>query len=212
MADEATQETAAEAAENVNVSESTADVQQDPETPGAEALGDPGKKALDAMKAKWKEAEQRAREREAALAELQAKIEGKEAEFAAEQERRKVEAEALAKANERILKAEVRAQAAGKLADPSDALRYLDLEQFEVGADGEVDRAAVTDAIEGLVKAKPYLAAQGGTSVFQSPGADREGSGHKRQLTRDELKQMTPEQIVTARAEGRLDDLLGAKN
>ena len=207
MADEATQE-AAEAVDTTHAAgESTADGQQE-ETPteGAEALGDAGKKALDAMKAKWKEAERVARERDAELAELRAKAEGKEQEFAAEQERRKVEAAALDKANERILKAEFRAEAAGKLADPSDALRYIDLSDFEVGNDGEVDRGAVANAIEALVKSKPYLAAQGGTSVFQSPGATRGDS--KAQLTKADLAGMTPEQIVAAKKEGRFEALL----
>lgn len=173
MADEATQEAAEQAVDTTTqaAGESTADGQQE-EAPieGAEALGDAGKKALDAMKAKWKEAERVARERDAELAELRAKAEGKEQEFAAEQERRKVEADALGKANERILKAEFRAEAAGKLADPSDALRYIDLSDFEVGNDGEVDRDAVANAIEALVKSKPYLAAQGGT---RRPKPDR---------------------------------------
>lgn len=213
MADEATTEAAEQAADTTTqtAGESTADGQQD-ETPieGAEALGDAGKKALDAMKAKWKEAERVARERDAELAELRAKAEGKEKEFAAEQERRKVEAEALAKANERILKAEFRAEAAGKLADPSDVLRYIDLKDFEVGDDGEVDREAVASAVEALVKSKPYLAAQGGTSVFQSPGATRGDT--KAQLSKADLAGMTPDQVVAAEKEGRLDALLGKKS
>lgn len=190
--------------------ESTA---SDPEAPvpGEEALGDPGKKALDAMKAAKREAEQKARETQAKLDEALAKIAGTEAEYKAEQERRKVEDAALAKANERILKAEIRAAAAGKLTDPADALHYLDLTGFQVGDDGEVDRAAVTAAIESLVKSKPYLAAQGGATppptVFETPSAHRtEAPG---QLTQADLKGMTPDQINAARAEGRLNKILG---
>lgn len=145
--------------------------------------------------------------------ELRAKLEGREAEFKAEQERRQVEAEALAKANERILKAEIRAAAASKLADPNDALLFIDLDGFEVGDDGEVDRESITAAIEELVGDKPYLAAQGGTTsgtVFESPSAHRKGD--QGQLTRDDIKNMTPDQINAARAEGRLNDLLGINN
>lgn len=184
----------------------------DPADPGAEALGDAGKKALDAMKAKWKEAERVAKERDVELADLRAKAEGREVEHAAEQERRKVEANALSKANERILKAEVRAAAAGKLADPADALLYLNLSGFEVGDDGEVDGAAIAAAIEALASTKPYLAAQGGgaTTVFESPGAHRNGAP-ARQVSTQELEGMTPDQINAARAEGRLNDLLGIK-
>lgn len=139
-----------------------------------------------------------------------AKLQGKEAEYEEQAKARAVEAEALAKANGRILKAEVRAAAAGKLHDPADALRHLDLSDFEVGDDGEVDTAAVTEAIEALVKSKPYLAAQGGSqSVFESPTSTREGSNAKAQWSRDDLKGKTPEQIEAARAEGHLNDLLG---
>lgn len=142
-----------------------------------------------------------------------AKLQGKEKEFEEQAKARELEAQALAKANDRILKAEVRAAAAGKLHDPADALRHLDLSDFEVGEDGEVDTAAVTEAIEALVKSKPYLAAQGGSqSVFESPTSTREGSNAKAQWSRDDLKGKTPEQIEAARAEGHLNDLLGIPN
>lgn len=150
------------------------------------------------------------------VADLEAKIakfEGKEAEFTAAQEAARIKSEALAAANERIKKAEIRAAAAGKLTDPADALLYVDPSKFEVSEDGEIDRAAVTAAIEALVQSKPYLAAQGGApgTVFESPGAHRKGAPAG-QLTQADLKGMTPEQINTARAEGRLNDLLGIKN
>lgn len=56
-----------------------------------------------------------------------AALQGKEAEYEAARKEQAVKDEALAAANQRILKAEVRAAASGKLTDPSDALRYLDL-------------------------------------------------------------------------------------
>ncbi|GMA26193.1 hypothetical protein GCM10025864_39520 [Luteimicrobium album] len=136
------------------------------------------------MKAKWKAAEEKARAEAEAREKAEAKIAGTEAEYAAEQERRKVEQEALAKANERILKAEIRA-AAGKLADPSDALRYLNLADFEVGPDGEVDQAAITASIEALIKSKPYLAAQGG-------GCSRPSSSPPRQVVREARRGLSP--------------------
>lgn len=217
MPDEKTDATTAEDTTQDAAGQSTADGDTEStdageHIAGEEALGDKGKKALDAMKAERK-AERDARiAAEAKLAEALAKIEGKEKEFAAEQERRKVEDAALAKANDRIRKAEVRAAAAGKLNDPADALRYLDLEQFEVGDDGEVDSAAITAAIEDLIKSKPYLAAQGGTTgtVFESPGAHRNGASAG-QLTQADLKNMTPAQIDAARREGRLNKLMGIK-
>lgn len=154
-------------------------------------------------------------EAETLRAEL-AKLQGREAEYAAEQERiktqREADAAALTKANARILKAETRAVAAGRLADPEDALRYLNLADFQVGDDGEVDRAAVTAAVEELVKSKPYLAAQGGaTGTVFSPTAAREGPT-KAQWTEAQLASATPEQINAARREGLLVNLLGSKH
>lgn len=69
--------------------------------------------------------------------------------------------EITAKANRRIVAAEVKAAAGTKLADPADAIRLLDLDEFDVDDDGEVDTAAIGKAIDGLLKDKPYLAAKG---------------------------------------------------
>lgn len=178
--------------------QSTAGGGPDPEIPGAEALGDPGKKALDTMKAAKKAAEQRARDLEAEVAEFKAKAEGKEAEFKAEQERRAVEAAALDKANARILKAEIRAAAAGKLNDPTDALRYLDLDEFEVGEDGDVDVDAIKAKIDTLVSTKPYLAVAQGTR-FQGTadqGARNAGQKSEEQQLEDALKTAPVEQRI----------------
>lgn len=131
-------------------------------TEGEAALGDAGKKALNEMKAKWKAAEASAKERDAKLAELQAKIDGKEKEYEAAQAKRETEQAALAKANDRILKSEVKAAAKGVLADPQDAYKFLDLDSFEVDDNGNVDEDAIASALADLVEKKPYLAAQGG--------------------------------------------------
>jgi hypothetical protein len=179
--------------------------------PGAEHLGDPGKKALDEMKAKWKAAEAEAKTEREQRAALQAQVEGKEAEHKASQEVQRVKDEALAAANERILKAEVRAAAAGKLTDPADALRFLDLSALEVGADGEVDGKAVASAIEDLVKNKPYLAAQGGTRFQGSADGGTRKETRPAQLTRADLARMSPQEIDKAREDGRLTDLLSGK-
>lgn len=178
--------------------------------PGAEALGDPGKKALDTMKAEKREALARARELETQLAELTAKAEGREAEFKAAQDAQRVKDEAIAAANERILRAEVRAAAASKLADPADALRFIDLSEFEVGSDGDVDASAISAAIDSLVTSKPYLAAQSGRR-FQgtADGGARNDAAKPSQLTQADLARMSPEAIVAAKREGRLNDLMG---
>ncbi|WP_017599206.1 hypothetical protein [Nocardiopsis lucentensis] len=181
------------------------DDEADPE--GAEHLGDPGKKALAAQKEKWKAERDRRRELEKKLAES-----SRGERFADEDAVRAATEAVTAKANARILRSEVRAAAAGKLADPKDALRLLDLGSFDVDDDGEVDSEEISDAIDDLIKRKPYLAAQGGTRPRFEGTADsgaRKGTGKPKQLTRADLKRMSPEQIVKARADGRLDDALG---
>lgn len=178
---------------------------------GADQLGDAGKKALDAMKAKRNDYRDKLR---AAQDELEKLRNGatKDGEPDAEQIRRDAEKAATQKANARIVRSEIRAAAAGKLADPKDALTFLDLSQFEVDDNGEVDSDEVADAIDELIKKKPYLAAAT-AKRFQGTGdggAARKAGNKPKQVTEAELKTMTPDQIVKAQNEGRLATLLGA--
>ncbi|MEU5394522.1 hypothetical protein [Streptomyces tibetensis] len=189
------------------------DTDTDPE--GAEQLGDPGKKALDTMKGKLKAERERRRSLEAQLAERDKPADGDQPDPDALV--RQAEATALARVNERLVKAEVRAAAAGKLADPADAHRFLDLSQFEVDADGNVDADEVAEAIDDLLTSKPYLAAQGGSTKPRFQGtADsgaRKGSARPTQLTEADVKRLSAAgkhaEIVKAQNEGRLDDYLG---
>lgn len=177
----------------------------DPE--GADQLGDKGKRALASMKGKWRTERDKRRDLERRLAEKEAGSGG--AKDDADTIRRQAEAAATVKANARIIRSEVRAAAVGKLADPKDALTFLDLGQFEVNEDGEVDADEIADAIDDLIKSKPYLAAATGRR-FQGTadgGAARKASRPK-QLTERDLTTMTPEQIDKAHQEGRFDDLL----
>ena len=179
--------------------------------PGADQLGDAGKKALDAMKTQRKEALEQARQIKAEFDAYRAQQEGKEAEHAQALEAQRVKDEALSAANQRILKAEIRAAAAGKLNDPTDALAYLDLSSFEVDDDGNVDSEAIGSALGDLITRKPYLAAQGGRFQGDADGGARKES-RPSQLTRSDLSSMSPDQIEAARKEGRLDDLMSGKN
>ncbi|MFJ3597907.1 hypothetical protein ACIPRU_15490 [Streptomyces sp. NPDC090126] len=177
--------------------------EQDPD--GAADLGDKGKRALDTMKGKLKAEREKRRTLEQQLAEQTGTDQ-------AEKARREAESAALSKANARILRAEVKAAAAGKLADPADAYKFLDLDQFEVDDDGNVDSDEVAEAIDDLIQSKPYLAAAT-AKRFQGTGdggAARK-AGRPKQLTRADLKSMTPEAIDKAREDGRLDDLMGGK-
>lgn len=181
------------------------DSDDDADADGADALGDKGKKALDAMKAKLKAERERRRTAEA-------KLHKEPAGDDADQIQAKAEQAATAKANARIVRSEIRAAAAGKLADPKDALKFLDLDQFEVDEDGQVDEDEVADAIDDLVKNKPYLAAAT-AKRFQGTGdggAARK-AGRPKQLTKQDLASMSPEAIDKARIDGRLDDLMGGK-
>ncbi|MEH0426623.1 hypothetical protein QBB34_09870 [Streptomyces stelliscabiei] len=172
----------------------------DPE--GADQLGDKGKRALASMKGKWRSERDKRRDLERQLA---SKDQGGGDDAVA-----KATAAATAAANTRIVKAEIRAAAAKKLADPRDALKFLDLEQFEVDADGEVDAEEIAEAIETLIKDKPYLAAATGRRFQGSgDGGAARKAGRPKQLTQRDLKNMTPDQIVKAQNDGRLDDLLG---
>lgn len=181
---------------------------------GEKSLGDPGKKALDAMKAERNAAREEARKAREEAEALKAAAEGREAEHKAEQEKRATEKAALDKANERILKAEVRAAAAGKLSDPADALRFIDLSSLEVGDDGEVDATAITSAISDLITTKPYLAVQDGKRFQGDADAGTRKEARPAQLSKADVERLSAEgkheEIVKARAEGRLADYLAS--
>ena len=190
--------------------ENTVDAPVEVEAPieGAEALGDPGKKALDTMKAERKAATDRAKAAEAERDALKAQLEGREAEHAAAQEKQRARDEALAVANKRILSAELRAAAKGKLADPSDAALYINLDEFEVSEDGEVDSDALASAIDDLLARKSHLAAD---SRRFDGAADQGAKGEPRQsqLSATDLETMSAAEINQARRDGRLNKVLG---
>ncbi|QDQ12473.1 hypothetical protein [Streptomyces spectabilis] len=70
-----------------------------------------------------------------------------------------------------LVRAELRAAAAGKLRDPADALALLDVSTL-AGSGGDIDAAAVAAAVDQLVKDKPYLAAETtGSAAWGDVGA-----------------------------------------
>jgi hypothetical protein len=184
----------------------TADTDATPE--GAESLGDAGKRALDSMKAKWKTERDQRRELERKLAVSAAPASTDETPDL-EAVKSQAARDAMAKANARILRSEIKAAAAGKFADVSDALLNLDLNAFEVDENGDVDADEIAEQIQELLTRKPHLAAK--AKRFQGTGdggAARKASGPS-QLTSDDLRGMTPAQIVKAKADGRLNSILG---
>ncbi|GIG27179.1 hypothetical protein [Cellulomonas denverensis] len=159
-----------------NLQDATADervqtdteVDADESVEGEEELGDKGKQALDRMKAKL-QAERAARRA------AEAKLNESSAADDPDRIQREANARAVAKANDRILRAEVRAAATGKLSDPSDALTFIDMTQFDVDDDGEVDQEEIAQAITDLIAKKPYLAAQGGPKSLKPDPSQGEG-------------------------------------
>lgn len=134
---------------------------KDPPAPeGDPKLGPEGEKALEAFK-------DRARTAERDLKKIQKELEDLRNANATEQEkaiaaaRAEGKAEALKVANERLVRAEVMAAAADKLAKPALAARLLDLDKFEIDEHGDVDTKAIASAIDALVKENPELAKAG---------------------------------------------------
>jgi len=197
-------------AEDVNDATST-DTDDDTTPEGADSLGDAGKRALDSMKSKWKVERDRRRELETQLANAASTAPKDDSEAPdVDAIKRQAATEATAKANARILRSEIKAAAAGKFADVSDALLNLDLTAFEVDENGDVDADEIAEQIQDLLTRKPHLAAAK-AKRFQGSGdggAARKASGPS-QLTSDDLRGMTPAQIVKAKADGRLNGILG---
>lgn len=167
MSDEQAAEQAEETAEQAEATEAeeTAGEQEEAKSGEDKPLGPRGEKALAAEKEKRRKAAQELREAKAEIERL--RNGGDEA----AQKAAEVEKAALAKANTRIVRAEVKAAAAGRLANPALAVRLLDLEKFEVDDNGDVDQGEIADAISELLREEPYLAAEA-PKRFQG-GADQ---------------------------------------
>jgi hypothetical protein len=185
------------------------DVVTDPDddTPGdgdTGQLGDAGKKALDAMKAKWRAARDELR---ALKAQQDAGKPTDDGDLAAAiaKARAEVKAETL---RERVLD-RIEAKAARLFADPEDAVALLGRRADEFIDGDKVDSDEIVEALEDLLKKKPHLAATAQRRFAGSAdGGARKGSKPD-QLTRNDLKSMTPQQIVEAQDAGRLNDLMG---
>ncbi len=170
----------------------------------ADKLGDAGKKALDSMKSKWQ------KERDARKA-LEAKLAAGSTDD--QQDPAEIRKQAQAEARAEVLKDraldKVEAKAAKLFADPEDARALLAGRVDDFVDDGQVDVDAIEDALADLLKKKPHLAATAKRFQGGADGGARKGSGVT-QLTEQDLKKMTPTQIVEARAEGRLDDYMAS--
>jgi hypothetical protein len=78
--------------------------------------------------------------------------------------------DALGQVSARLVEAEVRAAAGGRLADPADAVRLLDVASFVDGETGDIDGAAIRSALDDLIESKPYLRASTGDAKANGAG------------------------------------------
>ncbi|MFF1499750.1 hypothetical protein ACFVZR_07700 [Streptomyces sp. NPDC058316] len=194
------------------------DGDEDQEPDGADQLGDAGKKALDSMKAKARTERERRKAAEAELAQFKAAAAKKPVDDGSgdppdlEQLRADARAEAKAEGLRDRALDRLEARAARKFADPEDARAHL-ARRVEDFIDGDhIDTEAIAEALDELLDAKPYLALDPLAGKRFKDGGDggaRPGQSPKGQLTEAELAKLTPQQIVAAKAEGRLDNLLG---
>lgn len=213
----------------------TADDSGNDEEPPPE-LGDPGKQALDRMKADRNAARDEAKALRAELDELrtsQMSDHERQIKEAADAAR----SEVLAEVNSKLFAAELRGAARGDititddegndqvvrlvdpdlLATPEVAVQLLGLGDIPVTESGDIDTEAISDAVTALVKAKPYLASATppGNATPQPPpdiGNGARGTKTERQLTRGDLASMSAEQINEARAKGLLDNVLAGRS
>lgn len=144
-------------------------------------LAEAGRRALDAERKARREADKQLKAATAELEKLRQQT-MTDTERAIAEAKAQGRQEALIEATGRLVRAEVRAAAGGKLADPDDAAMLLgDLSEF-VSSNGDVDSKAISKAIDELVKQKPYLAPQGtkpaplpGGGATPSNGFDMDG-------------------------------------
>jgi hypothetical protein len=104
------------------------------------------------------------------------------------------------------LRSAVTAEAAKRnVVDPDAALALIDRAELTFGDDGAPTNIA--DAMESLLQARPYLVGGGRPASSADLGARGSGGDASRQLGRDDLKTMTPAQIVEADKSGQLAEL-----
>lgn len=198
---ESTESTEPEEEQTETESESTEEEVEQPD-PNAGA-----KKALTAERTARKAAEKALNALKAELA-----LKDKPAEEQAlEAARAEARTEATEKANARIVRAEVKAAATGKVKNPVLALKLIDTSEIGVDDDGEVDSDAVNQAIADLLTEYPELATDGSKFTGSADQGAKGKDSRPAQLSRLDLERMSPAQIVAAQSGGQLNDLLGIK-
>ncbi|MEF9903679.1 hypothetical protein [Streptomyces sp. P9-A2] len=125
---------------------------------GDEALGEAGKKALAEERTARKEAERKLTDLEAEVSRLRrsnAASKGTDMEA--------IKAEIRSEFAAGLVEAQLEAAATGRLAKPEDAVLFVGTEKIAALAkDGRPDKAAISEAIDQVLKERPYLAGQAG--------------------------------------------------
>ena len=174
--------------------------------PGEESLGDPGKKALDAMKADRKAAIDRAKTAEDELGRLKAAADGKEADYEAN---RKATEEADAKFQARLFASELKAAGAAEgVKHPEMLQRLIDSTDFPLDDEGNLDAGAITEAVKAAIT-QYDLAVQGGKRFQGTPDAGPRNADAPAQITREQVAKMSAKEIDAAHKAGLLNDALG---
>lgn len=113
----------------------------------------------------------------------------------------------LADAKETRLRSAILAEAAKadrKVVDPNAVVALIDRNTLTL--DDEGNPTNIAEAMDELLTAKPYLVAQNGGA--RGGAADQGARGGKTQIARDQLQNMTPEEIREALRKGELDTVL----
>jgi len=129
-----------------------------------------------------------------------------ETEKAVEEAKQAGRAEAMAETGKVLAAAEIRVALTGVVSDPAEIVEDLDLSKYLTDT-GEVD----TEKVEKLRRKYEAMA-----KPVKGSGPDlkqgNRGGDAPAQLTRADMAAMTPEQIVKARQDGRLNEVLGIKS
>lgn len=143
------------------------------------------KSALAAEREARSKAEKEAKAATKTLDEVQTRLAKLESDGKSESEKatEKASKEAAAEAkverdkfwSQKFVRAEVKAAAAQKLADPDD-IRLLDLDEFTVNEDGSI-QGDINAAVDKLIESKPHLAAGKGTRQTIDQGAQGGAAG-----------------------------------
>lgn len=149
--------------------------------PADEKDPDKLKTALDAERKAREAAESNAKKASKELIKAKNTVKKLQSEGATDQEKAVAKAreeaakEATGKANSKLVAASVKVAAAGKMRNPALAVRLLDLEDFSVDDDGDVDEDAIEKAVDKLLEDNPELASDGKTKTKSSGGDHNKG-------------------------------------